>query len=215
MQRGARERWEDCACRGFRRPLPEPEVRRAALSSDPSVDGGCTVMVLVAAEEAVFCKPTDASWRTLAFAPGAFSAVDVTYQDGAFRLVSHYRRVAAFDLVSPLREVPTRRDALHALPHTWDGQCLVQRCGGELLMAACSGGGRELAVFGLGSDGWWTEAGDVGEDVVFLASKDSGGLAFGAATCVDGKGSMFDSSNLPCFDDKREEFCVSLLSKGN
>ncbi|WVZ86866.1 hypothetical protein U9M48_033585 [Paspalum notatum var. saurae] len=69
MQRGARERWEDRACRGLRHPLSEPEVRRAALSSDPSVDGNCTVMVLLATVEAVFCKPTDASWRTLAFAP--------------------------------------------------------------------------------------------------------------------------------------------------
>ncbi|XP_025825398.1 uncharacterized protein LOC112900819 [Panicum hallii] len=87
----------------------------------------------------------NASWRTLAFAPGAFTAVDVTYQEGAFRLVSHYGRVAAFDLVSTLREVPTRRDALHALAHTWDGQCLVQRGGGKLLMAAWSGGRRPRA----------------------------------------------------------------------
>jgi hypothetical protein len=120
----------------------------------------------------VFCKLTaDTSWTTLAFAPGAFSAVDVAYQNRAFYLVSHYGRVAVFDLVSPLRKMPTRRDALHALAHTWDGQCLVQRHGGEMLMAAWSGGGRELAVFKLGSDGWWTEAGDdVSEDLVVLSS---------------------------------------------
>ena len=39
MQSGARERWADCAYRALRRPLSEPEVRRVALSSDPSVDG--------------------------------------------------------------------------------------------------------------------------------------------------------------------------------
>ncbi|KAJ1272393.1 hypothetical protein BS78_06G198600 [Paspalum vaginatum] len=182
---------------GPRLPQPAPPAVRAGgakgglqvLSSDPSVDGNCTVMVLLATEEVVFCNPTDASWRTLAFAPGAFSDIDVTYQNGAFHLVS------------PLREMPTRRDAVHALAHTWDGQCLVQRRGGELLMAAWSGGGRELAVLRLRSDGWWTAA-EAGDDVVFLASADSGGLAFGMATCVDGKGLMFDSSkltSLPCF----------------
>jgi len=98
------------------------------------------------------------SWTTLAFEPGAFSAIDVTYQYGVFHLASHYGRVAAFDLISPLREMPMCRDAVHALAHTWYGQCLVHRHGGELLMAAWSGGGRELAVFRLGSDGWWTEA---------------------------------------------------------
>jgi hypothetical protein len=182
MQRGARERWEDCAYRALCRRLSEPEVRKGALSSNPSVDGDCTVMVLLAPEEAVFCKLTaDTSWTTLAFAPGAFSAVDVAYQNGAFYLVSHYGRVAVFDLVSPLRKMPTRRDALHALAHTWDGQCLVQRHGGEMLMAAWSEGGRELAVFKLGSDGWWTEAGDdVSEDVVVLTSPDGGGLLVGA-----------------------------------
>uniref|UniRef100_J3M0Q6 Uncharacterized protein n=1 Tax=Oryza brachyantha TaxID=4533 RepID=J3M0Q6_ORYBR len=45
MKRGARERWEDCAYRSLRRPLFQPEVRRAALSSDPSIDGECTVVV--------------------------------------------------------------------------------------------------------------------------------------------------------------------------
>lgn len=54
------------------------------------------------------------------------------------------------------------QDALHALAHTGDGQCLVQ----------WHGGGRELAVFKLGSDGWWTEAGDgVSEDVLILSSR--------------------------------------------
>ncbi|XP_062183764.1 F-box protein SKIP23-like [Phragmites australis] len=203
MGKGARERWEDRAYRGLRRPLPQLEVRKAALSSDPSVDGACTVVVLLAAkDEVVFCKLTDASWTTLACAPGAFSAVDVTYQNGRFNLVSHYGRVAVFDLVSPLREVPTHRDTVHALAHTWDGRCLVQRHGGELLMAAWSGSGRELAVVRLGSDGWWTEAGDVGEDVVLLACTESGGQAFGTATCSGGRGTMLDSlklTNLPWF----------------
>ncbi|KAL6652169.1 hypothetical protein ACP70R_011094 [Stipagrostis hirtigluma subsp. patula] len=186
MERGARERWEDRAYRSLRRPVSDqPVVRAAALSSDPSLDGDCTVV------------------------------------NGRFHLVSHYGRVAVFDLVSPLREVPTRRDALlHALAHTWDGRCLVQRHGGELLMAvsAWSQGDRELVVFRLGSDGWWTEAGDAGGDVVLLASTDSGGQVFRTATCEGGKGTVFDSSklmNLPWFsDDKREGHRVTLLSHG-
>ncbi|BAH92793.1 Os04g0583000 [Oryza sativa Japonica Group] len=100
---------------------------------------------LGAEEEAVFCRPTDASWTPLACPAGAFAAVDVACQSGLFHLVSHHGRVAVFDLVSPLREVPTRRDRLHALAHTWDGRCLVQRRGGcghePLLLATWSGGG--------------------------------------------------------------------------
>jgi hypothetical protein len=39
-------------------------------------------------------------------------------------------------------------------------------------VAVWHGGGRELAVFKLGSDGWWTEAGDgVSEDVLILSSR--------------------------------------------
>ncbi|XP_052152797.1 uncharacterized protein LOC127771034 [Oryza glaberrima] len=201
MERGARERWEDCAYRSLRRPLLQREVRVAALSSDPSVvDGGCTVVVLLGAdEEAVFCRPTDASWTPLACPAGAFAAVDVACQSGLFHLVSHHGRVAVFDLVSPLREVPTRRDRLHALAHTWDGRCLVQRRGGcghePLLLATWSGGGGagELAVFRLGSDGWWTEADDVGEDVVLLAAANSGCLGFDTATCTGSNKGMLVS----------------------
>nr|CAD41372.2 OSJNBa0088A01.12 [Oryza sativa Japonica Group] len=102
-------------------------------------------VTLGAEEEAVFCRPTDASWTPLACPAGAFAAVDVACQSGLFHLVSHHGRVAVFDLVSPLREVPTRRDRLHALAHTWDGRCLVQRRGGcghePLLLATWSGGG--------------------------------------------------------------------------
>ncbi|KAG8065968.1 hypothetical protein GUJ93_ZPchr0004g38333 [Zizania palustris] len=191
METGARERWEECAYRSLRRPLSQPEVRRAALSSDPSVGGGCTVVVLLGAEEkAVFCKVTDASWTVFAYPARAFTAVDVTYRSGGFHFVSHYGRVAVFDLVSPLREVPTRRDRLHALPHTWDGRCLVQSHGGDepLLLATWSTGGGKLAVFRLGSDGWWAEADDVAEDVVLLAREDNGVLGLGTAACTDGKG---------------------------
>ncbi|KAF0891409.1 hypothetical protein E2562_009838 [Oryza meyeriana var. granulata] len=198
MERGARERWEDRAYRSLRRPLFQPEVRRAALSSDPSVDGGCTVVVLLGAEEeVVFCSPTDASWTPLSCPAGAFAAVDVAYQSGVFHLVSHHGRVAVFDLISPLREVPTRRDRLHALAHTWNGRCLVQRRGGDepLLLATWSSG--ELAVFLLGSDGWWTEVDDVGEDVVLLAGADSCGVDSGTATCTGGKATVLVSVIVP------------------
>nr|XP_015634892.1 uncharacterized protein LOC9268846 [Oryza sativa Japonica Group] len=154
------ERWPAV---GLGRPVFQWEVRVAALWWEPLVVGGWwpLVVLVVAAEavvfcrpgdvtlgaeeEAVFCRPTDASWTPLACPAGAFAAVDVACQSGLFHLVSHHGRVAVFDLVSPLREVPTRRDRLHALAHTWDGRCLVQRRGGcghePLLLATWSGGG--------------------------------------------------------------------------
>uniref|UniRef100_A0A0D9W8L7 Uncharacterized protein n=1 Tax=Leersia perrieri TaxID=77586 RepID=A0A0D9W8L7_9ORYZ len=208
LRRGATERWEDRASRGLRLPVFQVTVRAAAMSSDASVNG-CTVVVVLHGDDEVavlFCGPTDASWTHLACstAEGGFAAVDVAWHHrrGAFHLVSHYGRVAVFDLVSPLREVPTRRDRLHALPPAWDGRCLVQRLGpaggggGDepLLLATWSGGG-EMAVFRLGSDGWWTEeADDVGEEVVLLAAAaDSGYLGFGTATCAVSKGPVFVS----------------------
>lgn len=99
---------------GLHLPLPAPLTARSGGAQAATPQGGLvvgpvrlrrrTVMVLLDADEAVFCKPTaDVSWTTLAFSPGAFTAIDVTYQKGAFHLVSHYGRVAAFDLVSSLR----------------------------------------------------------------------------------------------------------------
>jgi hypothetical protein len=66
---------------------------------------------------------------------------------------------------------------------------LVQRRGGELMMAAWNAGSRELVAFRLGSDGWWSEAGDAGEDVdvVKLACRENGGQAFVIAMCAAGK----------------------------
>jgi hypothetical protein len=127
MARSARERWEDRKYCGLRRPPAQaPAVRGAALSSDPSVDGVCKVVVLLCAN--------DPGVRA-----GSIRAVDVTFQDR------------------------------------------------------------------LGSDGWWTEPGDSGEDVVVLACTESGDHALGTAM----------SWCFMVFDDKCEEHRVNLLRHGN
>ncbi|KAJ3706870.1 hypothetical protein LUZ61_010575 [Rhynchospora tenuis] len=158
----------------------EPNIFNVILTSHPSFDPCCIVMVLVRYWKLVFCRVGDECWTVLGGDQTqehrdeiGEAVLGVTYHDGLFYSINRYGKVVAYDLKGCKKEIIDSEAPIQS-NHCYSHCYLVASASGELLMLSDHHNRSErsgIIAYKLtrdGGKGKWEETNDIGEIVVFV-----------------------------------------------
>ncbi|KAJ4759260.1 F-box family protein [Rhynchospora pubera] len=154
----------------------EPNIFNVILTSYPTLDRGCIVMVLVRYWNLVFCQVGDECWTVLGGDQNqehrdeiGEAVLGVTYHDGLFYSINRHGKVAVYDLQS------CKKELIDSMVPIDGSHCyLFASASGELLMLLDHHNGSErsgIIVYKLirdGVKGKWGETHEIGDTVVFV-----------------------------------------------